>query len=89
MAVLPKLHEVVEKIDLNIVMITAESVFSALGFNLGKSWEALYMLKLPKFPWMSIYLTLLEFKGFREIIQAKKLQDPFCMALLFIMDPVN
>ena len=32
--------EVVEQIDLNVILKTAESVCSALGFKLGKTWEA-------------------------------------------------
>ena len=32
--------EVVEKIDLNFMLKATESICSALGFKLGKSWEA-------------------------------------------------
>ena len=32
--------EVVEQIDLNVILKTAESVCSTLGFKLGKTWEA-------------------------------------------------
>ena len=32
--------EVVEQIDLNVILKTAESVGSALGFKIGKSWQA-------------------------------------------------
>ncbi|KAJ7387938.1 hypothetical protein OS493_001290 [Desmophyllum pertusum] len=39
-----------EKIDLGIVMKTVESVCSAVGLKLGKSWEA-YLTELPTFPW--------------------------------------
>ena len=59
--------DVVENIDLNLVLKTAESICSALGFKLGKSWET-YVTELPKFPWTSIYLTSLELKGFSEIV---------------------
>ena len=41
--------DVVEKMDLNVVLKTAESVCSAIGLKLGKSWEA-YVTELPKFP---------------------------------------
>ena len=46
--------EVVEQIDLNVILKTAESVCSALGFKLGKTWEA-YVTELPKLPWTSIW----------------------------------
>ena len=52
-------EDVLEKIDLNVVQKTAESVCSALGFKLGKSWNA-FVTELPKFPWTSMYLTSLE-----------------------------
>ena len=39
--------EVVEKIDLNSVPKATESVCIALGFKLGKSWEA-HVTELPK-----------------------------------------
>ena len=39
--------EVVEQIDLNSMLNTTESICSALGFKLGKSWEA-YVNELPK-----------------------------------------
>ena len=45
--------EVLEQIDLNVILKTAESVCSALGFKLGKTWEA-YVTELPKLPWTSI-----------------------------------
>ena len=51
--------DVLEKIDLNVVQETAQSVCSALGLKLGKSWNT-YVTELPKFPWTSIYLTSLE-----------------------------
>ena len=59
--------DVVEDIDLNLVLKTADIVCSALGFKLGKSWET-YVTELPKFPWTSIYLTSLELEGFSEIV---------------------
>ena len=42
--------DVVEKIDLSLVFKTAESVCSALGIKLGKSWEA-YVTELSKLPY--------------------------------------
>ena len=48
--------EVVEQIDLNSMLNATESICSALGFKLGKSWEA-YVTELPKMPWTSIDLT--------------------------------
>ena len=74
--------DVVEKIDLNVVLKTAESVCSALGFKLGKSWEA-YVAELPKLPWTSIYLTSLELDNFGEIIQPKQLQDRILYAIYY------
>ena len=38
--------EVVEQIDLNSVLNDTESICRALGFKLGKSWEA-YVTELP------------------------------------------
>ena len=58
--------EVVEQIDLNVILKTAESVCSALGFKLGKTWEA-YVTELPKLPWTSIYLTSLELEDYGEL----------------------
>ena len=55
--------EVVEQIDLNVILKTAESVCSALGFKLGKTWEA-YVTELPKLLWTSIYLTSLELEDY-------------------------
>ena len=52
--------EVLEQIDLNVILKTAESVCSALGFKLGKTWEA-HVTELPKLPWTSIYLTSLDY----------------------------
>ena len=74
--------DVVENIDLNLVLKTAESVCSALGFKLGKSWET-YVTELPKFPWTSIYLTSLELEGFSEIVQPKQLQDRILYAIYY------
>ena len=39
---------------------------SALGFKLGKTWEA-YVTELPKLPWTSIYLTSLELEDYGEL----------------------
>ena len=76
--------DVVENIDLNLVLKTAESVCSALGFKLGNSWET-YVTELPKFPWTSIYqdLTSLELEGFSEIVQPKQLQDRILYAIYY------
>ena len=57
--------EVVEQIDLNSVLKATESICSALGFKLGKSWEA-YVTDLPKMPWTSIYLPSLELDDFEQ-----------------------
>ena len=48
--------EVVEQIDLNSMLNATESICSALGFKLGKSWEAC-VTELPKMLWTSIDLT--------------------------------
>ena len=55
-----------EQIDLNVMLKTAESVCSALGFKLGKMWEA-YVTELPKLSWTSIYLTSLELEDYGEL----------------------
>ena len=39
---------------------------SALGFKLGKTWEA-YVTELPKLSWTSIYLTSLELVDYGEL----------------------
>ena len=39
--------EVLEQIDLNSMLNATESICSAPGFKLGKSWEA-YVTELPK-----------------------------------------
>ena len=62
--------DVVEKIDLNAVLKTTESVCSALGFKLAKSW-AVYVTELPKMPWTSIYLTSLELDGVADDLQSR------------------
>ena len=71
-----------DKIDLNEVHKTAESVCSALGFKLGKSWEA-YVAELPKLPWTSVYLTSLELDSVGEIIQPRQLQERILYALYY------
>ena len=48
--------DVVEKIELSLVLKTAESVCSALSTKLGKSWEV-YVTELPKVPWTNRYIT--------------------------------
>ena len=55
-----------EQIDLNVMLKTAESVCSALGFKLGKMWEA-YVTELPKLSWTSIYLTSVELGDYGEL----------------------
>ena len=63
--------DVVEKIaDLNAVLKTTESLCSALGFKLAKSWEV-YVTELPKMPWTSIYLTSLELDGVADDLQSR------------------
>ena len=58
-------NEVVEQIDLNSMLKATESICSALGFKLGKTWEA-YVTELPKMPWISIYLASLELDDFQQ-----------------------
>ena len=74
--------EVREKIDLNVVLKTAESVCSAVGLKLSSSWET-YVAELPKFPWTSMYLTSLEFEDFGEKVQAEQLQDRILYAVYY------
>ena len=62
--------EVREKIDLNVVLKTAESVCSAVGLKLSSSWET-YVTELPKFPWTSMYLTSLELDGVADDLQSR------------------
>ena len=69
-------EEVRENIDLNMVQKTAESVCSALGFKLGKSWNA-FVTELPKFPWTSMYLTSL------ELSQGEDLKSRILYALFY------
>ena len=57
--------EVVEQIDPNSVLNATESICSALGFKLGKSWEV-YANELLKMPWTSIYLASLELDVFQQ-----------------------
>ena len=69
--------DVVEKIDLSLVLKTAESVCSTLGIKLGKSWEA-YVTELPKFTWTNLYITSLEFEG---LTRTQQPQDRILRAL--------
>ena len=55
-----------------------ESICSALGFKLGKSWEA-YVTELPKMPWTSIYLLSLEL----DVVQGDDLQGRILYALYY------
>ena len=48
--------EVVEQIDLNSMLNATESICSAVGFKLRKSWEAYCQI----LSWASIYLASLE-----------------------------
>ena len=74
--------EVVEQIDLNVILKTAESVCSALGFKLGKTWEA-YVTELPKLPWTNIYLTSLELDSVGEIVQSREQQECILYAIYY------
>ena len=74
--------EVVEQIDLNVILKTAESVCSALGFKLGKTWEA-YVTELPKLPWTNIYLTSLELDSVGEIFQSREQQERILYAIYY------
>ena len=74
--------EVREKIDLNVVLKTAESVCSVVGLKLSSSWET-YVTELPKFPWTSMYLASLEFEDFGEKVQAEQLQDRILYAVYY------
>ena len=74
--------DVVEKIDLNVVLKTSESVSSVIDLILGKSWEA-QVTELPKFPWTSIYLTSIELEGSIGIFQPKQLQDRIMYAISY------
>ena len=56
-----------------------ESICSALGFKLGKSWEA-YVTELRKMPWTSIYLASLELDDFQ---QGDNLQNSILYALYY------
>ena len=68
-----------EQIDLNSLLNATESICSALGFKLGKSWEA-YVTKLSKMPWTSIYLASLELD---VVQQGEDLQSRILYALYY------
>ena len=53
--------DVVEKIDLSLVLETAESVCGELGIKTGKSWKA-NVTELTKFPWTNLYISFQESK---------------------------
>ena len=79
--------DVIEKIDLNAVLKTTESVCSALGFKLAKSWEV-YVTELPKMYWTSIYLTSLELDGVADDLQSRILYAIYhCPCGLKCKDP--
>ena len=69
--------DVVEKIDLSLVLKTAESVCSTLGIKLGNSCEV-HVTELPKFPWTNLYITSLEFEG---LTRTQQPQDRILRAL--------
>ena len=71
--------EVLEKSDLNSVLNATESICNALGFKLGKSWEA-YVNELPKIPWTSIYLASRKLNDFQ---QGDDLQSRILYALYY------
>ena len=71
--------EVVEQIQLNSMLKATESICSALGFKLCKSWEA-YVTELTKMPWTSIYLASLELNVFQ---QGDDLQSRILYALYY------
>ena len=53
-----------------MVMKTVESVCSTLGLKLGQTLES-YLMKLPKSPWTSLYLTSLELKNYYEDMEER------------------
>ena len=50
-----------------------ESVYNALDFKLGQSWE-MYVSELPKMPWTNVFLTSLEVDGFDGDLQSRVLR---------------
>ena len=72
--------DAVEKMNLNDVLMIAESVCNALGFKIGKSWEA-YVNDLAKMAWTSLYLTSLELEGFGEVTETKRPEDQILHAV--------
>ena len=60
----------IEKIDLNAILKTTESVCSSQSPKLAKSWEV-YVTDLPKMSWTSIYLTSLELDGVADDLQSR------------------
>ena len=68
--------EVVEQIDLNSMLNATESICSALGFKLDKSWEAYCQI----LSWTSIYLASLELD---VIQQGDDLQSRILYALYY------
>ena len=63
-----------EKIGMNDVLKTANSVCTLIGFKLGNSWKT-YVRELHKFPWTNLYLTSLELEKFGERTHTKQLED--------------
>ena len=73
--------DVLEKIDrLNAVLKTSESVCSAVGLKLAKSWQE-KTNELPKMPWTSIFLTSLKLYVLVTIFRAVS-------CTFYITDPV-
>ena len=68
--------EVVEQIDLNSMLNATESICSALGFKLDKSWEAYCQI----LSWTSIYLASLELD---VVQQGDDLQSRILYALYY------
>ena len=66
-------EDVLEKNDLNAVLNNVGSVYNALGFKLGQSWE-MYVSELPKMPGTSVFLTSLEVDGFDGDLQSRGLR---------------
>ena len=66
-------EDVLEKNDLNAVLNNVGSVYNALGFKLGQSWE-MYVSELPKMPGTSVFLTSLEVDGFDGDLQSRVLR---------------
>ena len=71
-------NDVSEKVNLGVVMKTANSMCSALGLTLGHSWKV-YLTGLPKFPWTNTYFTSLNSKRVIKMLRVQ-FNTPFTMA---------